>query len=502
MLEQARASSGHGDAALLERFVADNDEVAFEVLVQRHGPMVLGACRRILLDNHDAEDAFQATFLVLARRAGTIRNADALAAWLYAVACQVSTRARKARGQRNRTQILTGTDIGERGADEGPALEWRELRPVLDEELGRLPEKYRAPVVLCYLEERSNAEAAEQLGWPVGTVKGRLARAREMLQSRLARRGVALSVGLLATGSAARAALTSAVPPALMTATLQQAARIALGAAPAAAGATPAVAALYGSAMRGAYLGKVKVFGALIALVALCALSGALLFRSPARPAEGPPAQPAPDARPPVVAGPKEKRPVAGRTEPAGVALSARLVGGSDSYPLDLGGLSGEEFRKKIADLAKAPRRPGPRGVVFPPSPKVGLRLELTNVGAVELQVRVRGNANVLVLDLKGPAAFYAPAVPHGAAPMLQRPEVLILAPGQTITLLDVPELSVTRPGPRTRAYWSEPGTYTLTGSYVLGIRPAPPGARDVGDGFGEVTVYTAPLTLKVVKAK
>ena len=164
-VQRARNLRAQGDGALLERFVHDNDAAAFEVLVRRHGPMVLGVCRRVLADSHDADDAFQATFLVLARRAETVRNPAAVGAWLHAVAWQVATRARKARGRRNNVLVLTSLDVGqtEGGAAE---TEWRELRPVLDEELRRLPEKYRAPVVLCYLEDRSNAEAAEQLGWP------------------------------------------------------------------------------------------------------------------------------------------------------------------------------------------------------------------------------------------------------------------------------------------------------------------------------------------------
>jgi RNA polymerase sigma factor (sigma-70 family) len=501
-LEQARALRGQGDAALLERFVAGHDEAAFEVLVQRHGPMVLGACRRILADGHDAEDAFQATFLILARRAGTIRNPGAVGAWLHAVARQVAGRARKARGQRNRAQVLTGRGLGQAAEADGGAgdVEWRELRPVLDEELGRLPEKYRAPVVLCYLEDRSNTEAAEQLGWPVGTVKGRLARARALLQTRLARRGVALGGGLLVTAGATQAA----VPTALAAATVQQAVRIALGSAPAAAGATPAVAALYRGGLQAMAVGKVKALGALLALLGVCAVSGVFTYsapapREPARPAEarrGP-------VRPVKAPAPKDNasKPVAGRTEPAGVALAARLTGAKGPYTLDLGGLSAEAFRQRVADGSRAPR-PGLGGPRFPASPKVGLRLEVTNIGKTEVQIQVRGNANKLTLDLQGPGAFYAPLVAQAFMPIRRPSEVLTLAPGTSATVTEVPTLAFPKPGTGSQAYWTAPGNYTLTVDYVLGVSPAPAGAKDVGDGFGEVTVHSAPLALTVVGAK
>jgi RNA polymerase sigma factor (sigma-70 family) len=155
------------DAQLLEAFVRRRDEASFEVLVWRHGAMVLSLCQRILRDAHEAEDAFQATFLVFARKAGTIGKRDAVGSWLYKVAYRVAlrVRAKAAKG-----------GAGEELADDLPAREagddvvWRDLRPVLDEEIDRLPEKYRVPFVLCYLQGHTNEEAAEQIGCPKGTI--------------------------------------------------------------------------------------------------------------------------------------------------------------------------------------------------------------------------------------------------------------------------------------------------------------------------------------------
>jgi RNA polymerase sigma factor (sigma-70 family) len=199
---------GEEDAELLRRFIAAREEAAFAALVCRHGAMVFGVCRRLLDNLHDAEDAFQATFLVLARQAATIRKRDAVASWLYGVASRVARKAR-AMAVRRRTEGKPVDDFS--SSDPVTEAAWRELRPVIDEELNRLPEKYRAPIVLCYLEGRTNDEAARLLGWTKGTVSGRLARARDLLRPRLTRRGLAIPVGgltaLLTCNAAAPAAL-------------------------------------------------------------------------------------------------------------------------------------------------------------------------------------------------------------------------------------------------------------------------------------------------------
>jgi RNA polymerase sigma factor (sigma-70 family) len=206
------------DGDLLERFVNGRDETAFESLVRRHGSMVLSLCRRALGDDHEAEDAFQATFLVLVRNARTIRKRESLASWLYGVAQRVARRA-QARA-RQRSLVLHGEATVATGPDSDH--DRFELKPIVHDEVGRLPEKYRAPIILCYFEGQSHEEAARQLEWPVGTVKGRLSRARGILQSRLMRRGVALSLGLVAL---LENEASGAIPDSLVEATVQLAIR-------------------------------------------------------------------------------------------------------------------------------------------------------------------------------------------------------------------------------------------------------------------------------------
>jgi RNA polymerase sigma factor (sigma-70 family) len=179
------------DSQLLDHFVRDHDPGAFRSLVSRHGPEVLRVCRAVLQDPHEADDAFQATFLVLVRKAPTIQNPESLGGWLRGVAYRTATRAR-CRAARRRAI--------EKNCAELPRNEYLpdeltpELRDLVREELQRLPENYRLPVTLCYLEGMTHQEAARRLGWPVGTVKVRLVRARDRLRERLARRNVGVSV--------------------------------------------------------------------------------------------------------------------------------------------------------------------------------------------------------------------------------------------------------------------------------------------------------------------
>jgi RNA polymerase sigma factor (sigma-70 family) len=213
------------DEQLLERFVTCQDESAFEAVVQRHGPMVLGVCRHLLADAHDVEDAFQATFLVLVSKAPSIRARTLLANWLYRVAYRVALRAR-ANAARRRARETQGVEMAAAEPDAG-GIE-PELRPILHEELNRLPDKYRVPIVLCYLQGKTNEEAARHLSWPVGTVKGRLTRARELLRSRLTRRGLTLSIGTLAA-ILAQSTPSAAVATALLASTVRAAMLVAAG---------------------------------------------------------------------------------------------------------------------------------------------------------------------------------------------------------------------------------------------------------------------------------
>jgi RNA polymerase sigma factor (sigma-70 family) len=261
------------DAALLEHFLSRQEEAAFEQLMQRHGPMVLGVCRRILHDPHDAEDAFQATFLVLVRKANCITKRDLLAQWLYGVACRTAWHARTARSERQAREreapIMPATDST-------AEVDWRSLRPVLDEEIGRLPPKYRAPLVLCYLEGKTYAEAARQLGCPKGTVATRLARARDRLQTRLIRRGLALSAEALTT-VLSEGVGSADMPVGLVRTTIRAA--LLVGAGQTAAGAVPAgVIALTEGVLRAMGIGRLKLLTGFLLAMALVGAGASLVW--------------------------------------------------------------------------------------------------------------------------------------------------------------------------------------------------------------------------------
>ncbi len=212
--------AGLGDGPLLERYLTHRDEDAFAALVDRLGPMVLGLCRRMLRDPVDVEDAFQATFLVLVRRATAIRDRDRVSSWLYGVAYRVASRARS-RTIRRRTRE-SGADRLDVAADP-VATDRDELAATLDRELSGLPERYRAPLVLCYLRGQTHEQAAAELRCPVGTVRSRMARGREILRKRLESRGFASSaIGALLTPDPFRSLLV-AVPTPMAAATVRAA---------------------------------------------------------------------------------------------------------------------------------------------------------------------------------------------------------------------------------------------------------------------------------------
>jgi RNA polymerase sigma factor (sigma-70 family) len=198
------------DADLLERFLAHRDNVAFETLVRRHGPMVLGVCQRLLRNHFDAEDAFQATFLVFVRKAAAIRPRSNVGNWLYGVAHKTSLKARAMNDRRRIKERQAGSAMAAPAGDST----WTSVLDVLDEELSALPEKYRTALVLCDLEGVPYRAAAAQLGCPRGTISGRLTRGRLLLARRLARRGVVVLTGALAAALSRRAA--AALPPGLL----------------------------------------------------------------------------------------------------------------------------------------------------------------------------------------------------------------------------------------------------------------------------------------------
>ena len=316
------------DGQLLARFVADRDEAAFEALVKRHGPMVLGVCRRITGDPHDADDAFQATFLVLVRKAARIRRPERLANWLYGVAYRTAREAKARTARRKARERAVSAALADRrapGPDPG-----RDLRPLLDRELARLPEKYRAPVVLCDLEGKSRKEAAGQLALPEGTVSSRLTRARALLRKRLARQGVALSATALAAAVTQAASAEVAAP--LAAATAKAATLLAAGHALAAV-VSARVSSLTEGVLRTMFISKLRVI--LIVALAVIGLGvGAVALASQVLPsADSPeavaPALPAVASNAPAKAPPKPaKKPEACLVVEA--FLAAALAGNTD----------------------------------------------------------------------------------------------------------------------------------------------------------------------------
>ena len=254
---------GMTDGELLARFLSSRDDNALAALVRRHAPMVWGVCRRLLHNHHDAEDAFQATFLVLVRKAADVPR-QAVANWLYGVARQTAVRLRATAAKRGRreTQVVNMPEptVAEvRDAD---------LQAVLDEELSRLPDHYRGVIVLCDLEGMTRKEAARQLGIPEGSVASRLARARAMLAKRLTRRGVVFSGGSVAAVLSAGSASASA-PPALVASTIKAASLLAAGQA---AGVVSAkVAALTEGVVKAMFVTKLKAAVAVVLVLGLLA---------------------------------------------------------------------------------------------------------------------------------------------------------------------------------------------------------------------------------------
>jgi RNA polymerase sigma factor (sigma-70 family) len=309
---------GLTDAQLLQCFAAQGEETAFAALLHRHGRLVWSVCRRVLANEQDAEDVFQAAFLVLARRAPSIRKGESVASWLYGVAYRIAMKANKKLSNRQKYEARAKPRPGQ-----GPTAELmcRELQALLDEELLQLPEKYRAPFILCILEGKDRKEAAEQLGWKEGTLSGRLAAARRLLQQRLGRRGVSLAVALAAAALSETA--TAAVPlRPLMESTLQLARGWAAGDATAL---SPSIAELAQGVGQGMLWNKVKSSVILILLVGLTGLAIA------APHAADPPAPSPQPAR-----APSAQQPPAGARKEAANDIRVRgRVLGPDGHPFE-----------------------------------------------------------------------------------------------------------------------------------------------------------------------
>ena len=270
--------SGLSEWQLLARYLEHRDELAFAAIVARHGPMVMGTCRRMLAGKADADDAFQATFLVLVRRARALSPRDAIGPWLHGVAARVSMRARAQAARRRRIEAH-GRDRASVGAGFGPTD--AELAAVLDQEVNRLPEKYRLPIILCYLQGQTHEEAAERLKWPLGTVKGRLARARDILRSRLRRRGVAPAGAILGATFARDA--SAAVDHEFLDQTVRNCMSFTLGQA-SASGISLSVTTLVKGALMSMLVDRLKWAGVVIFATGLAVSGAAVMARQDGKP--------------------------------------------------------------------------------------------------------------------------------------------------------------------------------------------------------------------------
>jgi len=268
-----RDGAGLTDGQLLEDYLRRHDRSALAALIRRHGPMVWGVCRRVLRNDHDAEDAFQATFLVLVRKASSVLPREMLANWLYGVAHRTALKARATTAKR-RVRERQVTQMPEPAATE-PDL-WHDLQPLLDQELSRLPDKYRVAIVLCDLEGKTRKEAARQLSVPEGTLAARLARGRVMLARRLARHGLGVSGGALAM-LVAENITAAAVPTPVVSNAIEAASVCAAGQAAASGVISTKVAALTEGVLKSMLLSKLKAAVVLILAIAALGIGASVL---------------------------------------------------------------------------------------------------------------------------------------------------------------------------------------------------------------------------------
>ncbi len=335
-LFEAGTVAGLTDGQLIERFLSTRDESAFTALVGRHGPMVLAVCRTVLKDSPEVEDAFQATFLVLIRRAGTIWRRDAVGGWLHRVAHRVAVQANHDRSRKN-SLMGQADDLSALVACEKTACD-DDWRGPLHEEIARLPEKFRLPVVLCYLEGKTHAQAAFELRRGEATVRRRLAGARDLLRSRLTRRGVALTIGGLSAALAREA--SAAVPPEWIDALTQFAGRLATGEAAFRGAVSAAAARLAETLVRSLLVRQIRNLATIAALLVAAGLVAPHLLPAgrakagpggPIRSTHTPASSPeAPASRPPqpaVANGPERLLTVRGRVlDPDGLPFVGAKV--------------------------------------------------------------------------------------------------------------------------------------------------------------------------------
>jgi RNA polymerase sigma factor (sigma-70 family) len=346
------------DRELLDAFALRQDEAAFAVLVERHGSMILGVCRRVLRSVHDAEDACQATFLVLARKAGSIRKKDSLGSWLHGVAFRVASDLKK-RLARRQSSSAAVDDVT--GRDTVTEVTLREAQAALDEELYLLPENYRAPLILCYLEGKTRDEAAHQLGWKPGILKSRLERGRELLRKRLVSRGIAPSVVLLSAVFAETASAT--MPAVLAFATVKAASLIAVGKATSGTLIPIDVVSLSEGVLKTMFTSKLKIATAALVLVAALAVgAGGLLYQTQAAEPQQPPPGKAEPARPQPAALPLEGHEGAVRAVAFARDGKTLATGGADGTVRIWDAATGQTLRKLERPLARPSGDGGPIG--------------------------------------------------------------------------------------------------------------------------------------------
>jgi len=271
-------AEGATDRQLLEQYVFAENEAAFTALVRRHGSMVHGVCRRVLGNADDADDAFQAVFLVLMRKAGTILACQSIGGWLHGVAYRTAL---KARASALRRLFVEKRAARASTVESDLNMGWQELSPILDQEIGRLPEKYRLPFVLCYLEGKTNGQAARQLRWPLGTVATRLAKARERLRKRLTQRGAGLAAGLL-VATASRTAFSASVSKPVGGVTIGAATRLAASKVAFGGTASERATALAKGVVRAMWMTKVRIAAAVLVAVGSMAGGGGIWLRGAA----------------------------------------------------------------------------------------------------------------------------------------------------------------------------------------------------------------------------
>jgi RNA polymerase sigma factor (sigma-70 family) len=323
------------DNQLLARFVAERDEAAFAALVKRHGPMVLGVCQSVLRHAQDAEDVCQATFLILAQKAGSIRKKNSVASWLHGVAHRLAWKLETSR--RRLPKPVVSDRMAANPMDE---LSWREVREIVHEELARLPENYRQPLILCYLEGQTQEQAARQLGWTAGMLKGMLTRGRDVLRQRLTQRGLAMAVPLFA------GVLASGTASAVLTKTTAHAAVMLVTGKTLGEGITAQAAALAKGGINAMAMTKLKVAAMVLAMGLLAAGGGMAAYRvgegeqAIVRPKAEPEMPPALEARHAAKPNEQARRDLFGDPLPAGavarIGTTRFLQGyGSVLFPLE-----------------------------------------------------------------------------------------------------------------------------------------------------------------------